>query len=152
WGAFGVLLLRPTDKRFPATQYALFSSLVGLARTFVGPPAGVMADALGWRDFFLLTMAFGVPGLVMLRRFVRWGEEPREVSGEAVEPLPPGAPWGVRALVLRGVVAGVAAAVLSLALSAALVAIKGWRETQLFDFGEALHAVLLPTRWTGAIE
>ncbi len=152
WGAFGVLLLRLTDKRFPATQYALFSSLVGLARTFVGPPAGVMADALGWRDFFLLTMAFGVPGMVMLRRFVKWGEEPKEVSGDAVEPLPPGAPWGVRALVLRGVAAGLASAVISVLVSGLLVAVKGWRQTREFGFTQALHDVLLPAKWTGGID
>lgn len=152
WGAFGVLLLRLTDKRFPATQYALFSSLVGLARTFVGPPAGVMADALGWRDFFLLTMAFGVPGMVMLQRFVPWGQEPKEVSGEAVEPLPPGAPWSTQALLTRGLVAGLATGVASLLLSISLVAIKGWRETKVFDFTSATRKVLLPADWMQGID
>lgn len=152
WGAFGVLLLRLTDKRFPATQYALFSSLVGLARTFVGPPAGVMADALGWRDFFILTMAFGVPGMVMLKRFVPWGQEPKEVSGDAVEPLPPGAPWGTQALVTRGLVAGLAAGAASLVLSVLLVAIKGWRETRVFDFSAAALKVLRPADWTQGVD
>jgi PAT family beta-lactamase induction signal transducer AmpG len=152
WGAFGVLLLRLTDKRFPATQYALFSSLVGLARTFVGPPAGVMADALGWRDFFILTMAFGIPGMVMLKRFVPWGQDPKEVSGDAVEPLPPGAPWSRQALLTRGLVAGVMTGGASLLLSISLVAIKGWRETRLFDFSAAAMKVLKPAEWTQGID
>lgn len=152
WGAFGVLLLRLTDKRFPATQYALFSSLVGLARTFVGPPAGVMADALGWRDFFLLTMAFGVPGMVMLKRFVPWGQEPKEISGEAVEALPPGAAWGAGPLVGWGLVAGLVSGFVSLTVSALLVAVKSWRESKVFDFGAAIHRVLAPAAWTEGID
>ena len=39
-GAFSVLLLRMTQKRFSATQYALFSSLFGLPRILAGPIAG----------------------------------------------------------------------------------------------------------------
>ncbi len=127
WGAFGVLLLRLTDKRFSATQYALFSSLVGLARTFVGPPAGIMADAMGWAPFFLVSMAFGVPGLVVLRRFVPWGEEPREITGEALEPVPAGPPWPRRTLWLSGLGAGLSMASLSMALSVAMTALKLWR-------------------------
>lgn len=68
-GAFGVLLLRMTMKRFSATQYALFSSLFALPRILAGPVTGVMVDAMGWFDFFLFTIAVGVPGLLMLQRF-----------------------------------------------------------------------------------
>jgi PAT family beta-lactamase induction signal transducer AmpG len=71
-GAFMVLLLRLTSKRFSATQYALFSSLFALGRTVAGPIAGLLADALGWRDFFLWTIAFSLPGLALLQRFVPW--------------------------------------------------------------------------------
>ena len=39
-GAFGVLLLRLTEKRFSATQYALFSSLFALPRVVAGPITG----------------------------------------------------------------------------------------------------------------
>ncbi len=156
WGAFGVLLLRLTDKRFSATQYALFSSLVGLARTFVGPPAGVMADALGWRDFFLLTMAFGVPGMVMLKRFVPWGEEPKELSADAVEPLPPGLPWGARRLWAWGVAAGLSVAAASLGLSALMATIKAWRAaapgSRTFDFLEGVRAVVAPAQWSDGVD
>ena len=71
-GAFSVLLLRLTQKRFSATQYALLSSLFALPRIFSGPPVALMADALGWRDFFISTVLFGLPGLWMLGRFVPW--------------------------------------------------------------------------------
>jgi PAT family beta-lactamase induction signal transducer AmpG len=69
-GAFGVLLLRLTEKRFSATQYALFSSLFAVSRIGAGPITGFAVNAFGWAGFFLLTMAAGIPGLVMLGRFV----------------------------------------------------------------------------------
>ena len=72
-GAFGVLLLRLTDKRFSATQYALFSSLFALPRVVAGPITGFTVDAVGWPSFFLLTMVVGLPGLLMLARFVPLG-------------------------------------------------------------------------------
>jgi PAT family beta-lactamase induction signal transducer AmpG len=72
-GAFGVLLLRLTEKRFSATQYALFSSLFAVPRVLAGPLTGFTVSALGWPSFFLMTMALGVPGLVMLARFVPIG-------------------------------------------------------------------------------
>ena len=87
-GAFMVLLLRLTSKRFSATQYALFSSLFAVGRTLAGPIAGVLADALGWRDFFLVTIAFSAPGLLLLQRFVPWRsrELPAAIEGDAGRP------------------------------------------------------------------
>ncbi|HVG54228.1 MAG TPA: MFS transporter [Vicinamibacterales bacterium] len=72
-GAFGVLLLRLTEKRFSATQYALFSSLFALPRVVAGPITGFTVNAVGWPAFFLVTMILGVPGLMMLARFVPLG-------------------------------------------------------------------------------
>jgi PAT family beta-lactamase induction signal transducer AmpG len=72
-GAFGVLLLRLTEKRFSATQYALLSSLFAVPRVVAGPITGFTVSAIGWPSFFLLTMALGIPGLVMLARFVPIG-------------------------------------------------------------------------------
>ncbi len=68
-GAFSVLLLRMTQKRFSVTQYALFSSLFGLPRLFSGPIAGFAIKAMGWTPFFWATMAAGIPGMVLLSRF-----------------------------------------------------------------------------------
>ena len=81
-GAFGVLLLRLTEKRFSATQYALFSSLLAVPRVVAGPITGFAVNAVGWPSFFLLTMVLGIPGLVMLARFVPFGvREPDLVPG-----------------------------------------------------------------------
>jgi PAT family beta-lactamase induction signal transducer AmpG len=83
-GAFGVLLLRLTEKRFSATQYALFSSLFALPRVVAGPITGFTVNAIGWPAFFLFTMVSGIPGLVMLARFVPLGtREPDLDTGVA---------------------------------------------------------------------
>jgi len=84
-GAFGVLLLRLTEKRFSATQYALFSSLFALPRVVAGPITGFTVSAVGWPTFFLLTMALGIPGLVMLQRFVPVGVREPALDTGAIE-------------------------------------------------------------------
>jgi PAT family beta-lactamase induction signal transducer AmpG len=86
-GAFGVLLLRMTQKQFSATQYALFTSLFALPRIVAGPVTGVMVDAMGWLDFFLFTIVIGVPGLFMLQRFSPLGV--REPQIEALAEVQP---------------------------------------------------------------
>ena len=82
-GAFGVLLMRLTEKRFSATQYALFSSLFALPRVVAGPLTGFLVAAIGWPAFFLSTIALGIPGLLMLARFVPPGvREPGRLSAD----------------------------------------------------------------------
>ena len=72
-GAFSVLLLRLTEKRFSATQYALLSSLFALPRVVAGPAAGFAVSAVGWSTFFAATIVLGIPGLLMLAKFVPLG-------------------------------------------------------------------------------
>jgi len=64
--AFVALLMTLCDARFTATQFALLSALASIGRVVVGPAAGVLATDWGWADFFLLTTAAALPGLVML--------------------------------------------------------------------------------------
>lgn len=140
-GAFGVLLLRLTQKRFSATQYALLSSLFTLPRILAGPVAGVLADTIGWRDFFIATVFFGVPGMVMLSRFVPWGV--REPTFE-VEATPTRAPLSPRRLLTRSVAGGSiawVAAVLTVGLAGALRSVRAGTG---FDLWSPLLDVLAP--------
>jgi PAT family beta-lactamase induction signal transducer AmpG len=92
-GAYSVLLLRLTEKRFSATQYALLSSLFALPRLAAGPVAGFAVHEMGWPAFYLATMALGIPGLVMLGRFVPPGvREPDFASVREDSGVPPGFP------------------------------------------------------------
>jgi PAT family beta-lactamase induction signal transducer AmpG len=150
-GAFSVLLLRMTQKRFSATQYALFSSLFGLPRLVAGPVSGVLVDALGWRTFYLLTLLAGVPGMVLLARFVPLGvREP----AFTVEPPRAGRPLSAAALAARGAVGSGLALVASVALAALLAAQKALRADPAmgFAFGRALGGVLVPADAAGWLQ
>ncbi len=54
------------NKKFSATQFALFSAIASLSRVFVGPFAGISAAALGWPHFFFISFFVSVPGLWLL--------------------------------------------------------------------------------------
>jgi PAT family beta-lactamase induction signal transducer AmpG len=124
-GAFGVLLLRLTQKRFSATQFALLSSLFSISRVLAGPPAGLLADAIGWRDFFILTVFTGIPGLLMLHRFVPWGV--REIEFQAAGPAV-GQPLGRRELAARAALGGVMASAAGVLTTAVLWGIRSFRD------------------------
>ncbi len=64
--AFVAYLSVLCKKEFSGTQYALLSSVMGLARTFLSAPSGFIVEALGWGHFFLISTIFGLPGLVIL--------------------------------------------------------------------------------------
>jgi PAT family beta-lactamase induction signal transducer AmpG len=147
-GAFGVLLLRLTEKRFSATQFALLSSLFSIPRILAGPPAGWLADTLGWRDFFILTLPVGIPGLIMLARFVPW--RVREPEFHVAAPA-----WGpplTRAdLTARAALAGAAAWAIGLATMAGLEALRSFRAKRGFDFGHQVIEIVRPATlgtWT----
>ena len=149
-GALGVLLLRLTQKRFSATQYALLSSLFSLPRILAGPIAGVLADTIGWRNFFLSTVLFGIPGLVMLARFVPWGV--RDVAFDVPAPAR-GAPLGRRGLVVRSLLGGLVGLAVGLSGVGLVGGLAGLRAKRGFAAFPAVMAVLQPARvsdWTTA--
>lgn len=53
------------EKRFSATQYALFSSIMGIPRSFLAAPSGAVAEAVGWEAYFLLCVVVALPGLLL---------------------------------------------------------------------------------------
>lgn len=52
--------------RYTATQYALFSSLASVGRTWLSASSGWFVDQLGWSSFFILSTAIALPGLLIL--------------------------------------------------------------------------------------
>lgn len=52
---------------YTATQYALLSSFMAVARTWLSSSSGIMAEELGWSAFFLATTVAAIPGLILLR-------------------------------------------------------------------------------------
>jgi PAT family beta-lactamase induction signal transducer AmpG len=51
---------------YTATQYALFTSLMALGRTFLAAPSGWVAGHLSWVQFFLIATLLTLPGLTIL--------------------------------------------------------------------------------------
>lgn len=141
-GAFGVLLLRITEKRFSATQYALFSSLFALPRLLAGPVTGFVVHAVGWMPFFWFTMVAGIPGLVMLARFVPWGAREPVFSVEPPSGRPPLSP---ASLAVRGMAGGLAAFFAAVVCVASLDGLEAMHEgSSGFQFAVQLQEILVP--------
>jgi PAT family beta-lactamase induction signal transducer AmpG len=151
-GALSVLLLRMTQKRFSATQYALFSSLFGLPRLVAGPICGFAVDAVGWSAFFWFAILAGLPALLLLRRFAPWGA--REPLFEA-EPVEAGElSWSAPARVLPAAAGGVAGSAFAALVTALLAALKAMRAApgrapQPFDLLTPLAALAAPVGISG---
>ncbi len=64
--AFVAYLSSLCNVRYTATQYALFSSLASVGRTWLSTSSGWFVDQLGWSNFFIFSTVLGVPGLLML--------------------------------------------------------------------------------------
>jgi PAT family beta-lactamase induction signal transducer AmpG len=65
------------NRRFSATQFALLSSLVAASRDILVAPGGKIAESMGWPTFFLITVAAGLPCIVLLPFIAPWrGELP----------------------------------------------------------------------------
>lgn len=72
--AFVAYIAHTTHPAYTATQFALFTSLAAVPRTFVNATAGWLAEQLGWGSFFLLCAALAIPGMLLLFKVAPWGE------------------------------------------------------------------------------
>jgi MFS transporter, PAT family, beta-lactamase induction signal transducer AmpG len=62
------------DLRFTAAQYALISAAASIVGRFLtGTTAGALIDALGYVNFYLLTTAAAVPGIILFWIMMRMG-------------------------------------------------------------------------------
>jgi PAT family beta-lactamase induction signal transducer AmpG len=144
-GAFGVLLIRMTERRFSATQYALFSSLFALPRIVAGPITGFVVYAFGWGPFFWFTMVCGIPGMVLLARFAPW--HVREPTFE-IEQRRAGGAGSRRTLLLRGLRAGLAAWLLGHAVQIGTAVLSAHGDGRRYD----LAAGILDTLWPAGVK
>lgn len=73
--AFVAFLSRATDPRYTATQYALFSSLAAVPRTFINASAGYIVAETGWFLFFFVCFALTIPGMLLLPKIAPWSQK-----------------------------------------------------------------------------
>ncbi|PHR63202.1 MAG: MFS transporter [Robiginitomaculum sp.] len=64
--AFIAYLSALTDPANAATQYAVFSSLYAFFCKFLAGFSGVLADAIGYVNFFLVTASYGLPAAILV--------------------------------------------------------------------------------------
>jgi len=82
--AFTAFIARTTDRRYTATQFALFTSLASVPRALVNATTGWLVEQTGWFVFFLLCTGLALPGMALLLRVAPWnGPEPNR--NEATE-------------------------------------------------------------------
>lgn len=72
--AFVAFIARATNPLYTATQFALFTSLAAVPRTFVNATTGLLVEQMGWFSFFMLCAALAVPGMLLLLKVAPWHE------------------------------------------------------------------------------
>jgi MFS transporter, PAT family, beta-lactamase induction signal transducer AmpG len=60
------------NRNFTTTQFALFSSLMAIGRDVLSAPAGELAKAAGWSNFFIISVFAALPGLFLLPLVAPW--------------------------------------------------------------------------------
>jgi len=70
--ALVAFISRATDPRYTATQYALFSSLAAVPRTFINASVGYIVTETGWFNFFIICFILAFPAMMMLPKIAPW--------------------------------------------------------------------------------
>jgi PAT family beta-lactamase induction signal transducer AmpG len=78
--AFVAFIARTTHPAYTATQFALFTSLAAVPRTFVNSTAGWLVETMGWPVFFLFCAVLAIPGMLLLLKVAPWNEAPLNPS------------------------------------------------------------------------
>jgi PAT family beta-lactamase induction signal transducer AmpG len=73
--AFTAFIARETSRTYAATQFALFTALAALPRTFANASTGIIVEQVGWMDFFLLCAFLALPGMLLLNWVAPWFEK-----------------------------------------------------------------------------
>ena len=72
--AFVAYIARATHPAYTATQFALFTSLAAVPRTFLNATTGWLVEQLGWFGFFMLCVVLALPGMLLLFKVAPWSE------------------------------------------------------------------------------
>jgi MFS transporter, PAT family, beta-lactamase induction signal transducer AmpG len=70
--AFTAFIARETSKVYAATQFALFTAIAALPRTFANASTGMIVEMIGWTEFFILCAVLAIPGMLLLIWVAPW--------------------------------------------------------------------------------
>ena len=82
--AFVAYIAQTTNPLYTATQFALFTSLAAVPRTFANAATGYLVDYFGWVQFFVLCFALAIPGMLLLLKVAPWKAMPSARLNENV--------------------------------------------------------------------
>tara|TARA_R110001599_G_scaffold145321_1_gene327625 strand:- start:80033 stop:81271 length:1239 start_codon:yes stop_codon:yes gene_type:complete len=74
--AFTAFIARETSRTYAATQFALFTALAAVPRTFANASTGIIVDHVGWVNFFLICAMLAIPGMLLLLWVAPWNSGP----------------------------------------------------------------------------
>ncbi len=80
--AFVAFIARTTNPAYTATQFALFTSLAAVPRTFINATTGWLVERMGWFGFYWLCVALAVPGMLLLFKIAPWREVPASAESQ----------------------------------------------------------------------
>lgn len=78
--AFVAFIAHTTHPNYTATQFALFTSLAAVPRTFANAATGYLVDSLGWTTFFLFCFFIAVPGMLLLLKVAPWNGQEKPIN------------------------------------------------------------------------
>ena len=70
--AFVAYIAKTTNPKYTATQFALFTSLASVPRTFTNASTGYLVEFFGWHNFFILCFFIAIPGMLLLIKIAPW--------------------------------------------------------------------------------
>lgn len=82
--AFVAYIAQTTHPLYTATQFALFTSLAAVPRTFANAATGYMVENLGWFNFFITCFILAIPGMLLLIKIAPWNENGIEKVSENI--------------------------------------------------------------------
>ena len=72
--AFVAFIAHTTHPLYTATQFALFTSLAAVPRTFANAATGYLVEWFGWMTFFLFCFVIAIPGMLLLLKVAPWND------------------------------------------------------------------------------
>ncbi len=78
--AFVAFIAHSTHPLYTATQFALFTSLAAVPRTFANAATGYLVEWLGWAVFFLFCFVIAIPGMLLLLKVAPWNGQDKPVA------------------------------------------------------------------------
>jgi PAT family beta-lactamase induction signal transducer AmpG len=72
--AYVAFMAHTTHPAYTATQFALFTSLMAMPRTFANAATGWLVETMGWTNFFFMCVLLAIPGMLLLLKVAPWGE------------------------------------------------------------------------------